>query len=59
MKKSLLTSGGGLDKRSCQPRPFGDLLTEMLHSDSPLAIGYRAFIASTESGAEKGGQSDE
>lgn len=59
MKKSLLTSGGGLDKRSCQPRPFGDLLTEMLLSDSPFAKEYRTFLASTESGAEKGGQSDE
>lgn len=36
------------------PRLVGDILTEMLQSDSPLAENYRKFLASKESNAEKG-----
>ncbi len=46
-------------KEPYDPRPIGAILTEMLHSDSPLAKGYRKFVASKESSAEKGDQSDE
>ena len=55
MGKSLLTNGRGLDYRCGQPRPIGAILTEMLQSDSPLAQGYRAYLAQKESYAEKGG----
>ena len=50
------SSGRGLDIRSGQPRLVGDILTEMLSSDSPLAKGYRKYLASKEYGAEKGGE---
>lgn len=38
------------------PRPVGDILTKMLRSNSPLAKGYRNFLASKENSAEKGGE---
>lgn len=56
MEKSLFTSGRGLDKRSGQPRLVGDILTEMLSGNSPLAKGYRKYLASKENSAEKGGE---
>lgn len=56
MDKSLLTSGRGLDKRDCQPRLVGDILTEMLLGNSPLAKGYRKYLASKENCTEKGGE---
>ena len=36
------------------PRLLGDILTKMLHSDSPLAKGFRRFLASKEKSAGKG-----
>ena len=33
--------GRGQDNRCNQPRPVGDILTEMFSSNSPLARGYR------------------
>lgn len=33
---------------------LGSILTEMLHSDLPLAQNFRKFMASKESNAEKG-----
>ncbi len=39
-----------------QPRLVGSILSEMLHSSSPLAKGYRQFVASKEKSAEKGGE---
>lgn len=36
------------------PRLVGDILSEMLSSDSPLAKGYRKHLASIEINAEKG-----
>ena len=47
-EKSFLTSGRGLTKRYCRPRPIGDIINEMLRSDSPLAKGYRKLVASKE-----------
>ena len=40
---------------SREPQSVGDILNEMLRSDSPLAKGYRKFLASKENSAEKGG----
>jgi len=56
MKESLLTSGRGLNNSTGQPRLAGDILSMMLHSDSPLAKGYRMHLASIEHCAEKGGE---
>lgn len=47
--------GGNL----CQPLCVGDILREMLLSDSPLAQGYRRYLAAVKAKAEKGGQWDE
>lgn len=45
--------GRGQDNRCNQPRPVGDILTEMFSSNSPLARGYRQHptpsLASTSS----------
>ena len=38
------------------PRLVGDILSEMLSSDSPLAMGYRQHQAKKKSDAEKGGR---
>lgn len=43
-------------RRSNEPRLVGDILTEMLSGNSPLAKGYRKYLASKENGAEKGGE---
>lgn len=37
-----------------EPRLVGDILNEMFSSDSPLAKGYRKYLAAKENGAEKG-----
>lgn len=37
-------------QKSNEPRLLGSILSEMLHSDSPLAVGYRQYIASKENG---------
>lgn len=36
------------------PRLIGAIIEEMLRSNSPLAKGYRKFLASKENIAEKG-----
>lgn len=54
-KESLLTSGRGLDRRDCRPRLVGSIIKEMFLGNSPLAKGYRKFLASIENSAEKGG----
>lgn len=33
-----------------EPRLLGSIVSEMLHGNSPLAIGYRQYIASQENG---------
>ena len=35
-------------KKSNEPRLLGSIVSEMLHGNSPLAIGYRQYIASRE-----------
>ena len=40
-------------KKSKEPRLLGSIVEEMLHGDSPLAVGYRQYIASQEIGEAK------
>jgi hypothetical protein len=51
-----ISSGRGLGKRCGNPHRVGDIITEMFLGNSPLAKGYRKFIASKENSAEKGGE---
>ena len=37
-------------KKSKEPRLLGSIVEEMLHGSSPLAVGYRQYIASQENG---------
>ena len=37
-------------KKSNEPRLLGSIVKEMLHGESPLAVGYRQYIASLENG---------
>ena len=37
-------------KKSHEPRLLGSIVEEMLHGSSPLAVGYRQYIASQENG---------
>ena len=37
-------------KKSNEPRLLGSIVEEMLHGNSPLAVGYRQYIASLENG---------
>ena len=37
-------------KKSKEPRLLGSIVEEMLHGSSPLAVGYRQYIASLENG---------
>jgi hypothetical protein len=55
-KESLLTSGRGQDRRDCNPRRVGDIITEMFLGNSPLAKGYCKFVASKENSTQKGGE---
>jgi len=51
-----ISSGRGQNRRDCCPRRVGDIITEMFLGNSPLAKGYRMFLASKEYVAEKGGE---
>jgi hypothetical protein len=46
----------GSVKNSHEPRRVGHIITEMFLGNSPIANGYRKFIASEENSAEKGGE---
>lgn len=48
MKKVLNRNFEAGSKKSNEPRLLGSIVNEMLHSDSPLAKGYRQYIASHE-----------
>lgn len=37
-------------KKSLKPRLLGSIVEEMLYGNSPLAVGYRQYIASQENG---------
>lgn len=48
MKKVLKSNIEAGSKKSKEPRLLGSIVEEMLHGDSPLAVGYRQYIASLE-----------
>jgi len=48
MKKVLKSNFGTGSRESNEPRLLGSIVSEMLHGNSPLAIGYRQYIASQE-----------
>jgi len=49
-----LDLGRPLGSEMKEPQVIGDVLNEMLQSNSPLAKGYRKHIARKEIRAEKG-----
>ena len=50
MKKVLKHNIKAGSKKSKEPRLLGSIVEEMLHGSSPLAVGYRQYIASQENG---------
>ena len=48
MKKVLKSNIEAGSRESNEPRLLGSIVSEMLHGNSPLAIGYRQYIASQE-----------
>lgn len=48
MKKVLKCNIEAGSRESNEPRLLGSIVSEMLHGKSPLAIGYRQYIASQE-----------
>lgn len=50
MKKVLDSSLKAGSQENKEPRLLGSIVEEMLHSNSPLAKGYRQYIASLEAG---------
>ena len=56
MKKVLNRNFEAGSKKSNEPRLLGSIVNEMLHSNSPLAKGYRKYLASKGNSAEKGGE---
>lgn len=48
MKKVLKSNIKAGSRESNEPRLLGSIVSEMLHGNSPLAIGYRQYIASQE-----------
>lgn len=51
--KKVLSPGSD---NSNEPRRIGEVIDDMLHSDSPFAKGYREFLASTEGAPDSGGE---
>ena len=54
-KNNFSVKSRGLDACHHQPHLVGDIIMEMLSSDSPLATGYRRHMAYDKENAEKGG----
>ena len=50
MKKVLKSNIEAGSRESSEPRLLGSIVEEMLHGNSPLAKGYRQYIASQENG---------
>ena len=48
MSKKITIKAGS--KKNNEPRLLGSIVEEMLHGNSPLAVGYRQYIASQENG---------
>ena len=55
MKKVLNVQAQAGSRTASKPRLVGEILQGMLASQSPLARGYRAYLASCGNAAEKGG----
>lgn len=53
MKKVLKNNFEAGSQESHEPRLLGSIVEEMLHGNSPLAKGYRQYIASLENGEEE------
>ena len=53
MEQSCNAQAGSRNEN--EPRLVGEILQGMLSSQSPLARGYRAYLASCGNTAEKGG----
>jgi len=53
MKKVLNRNIEAGSRESSEPRLLGSIVSEMLHGNSPLARGYRQFIASQEKQEEE------
>ena len=56
MKQVLKSNIEAGSRESNEPRLLGSIVSEMLHGDSPLAIGYRQYIASRENEEEESDQ---
>lgn len=55
--KKVLNPNQQAGSTTCnEPRPIGDILAEMLSSDSPLANGRRKLLTYKPNLAQKGGQ---
>ncbi len=52
MKKVLNTKMMAGARKMNAPRPIGELLAEFFRSDSPLAVGYRRWLADRKEGKE-------
>lgn len=50
MKKVFIQNNEAGSRESEEPRLLGSIVSEMLHGHSPLAVGYRQYIASQENG---------
>jgi hypothetical protein len=50
MKKVLKSNIKAGSRELKEPRLLGSIVEEMLHGNSPLAVGYRQYIASQENG---------
>lgn len=50
-KKMISKSISGMG-RDHKPRLVGSIINEILHSDSPLALGYRKYLTSKEKGGQ-------
>ena len=55
MKKVLNVQAQAGSRTASEPRLVGEILQGMLSSQSPLARGYRTYLAATGNAAEKGG----
>lgn len=53
MKQVLNSYSHAGSKNNNEPRLLGSIVNEMLHGNSPLAVGYRQYIASHENATEK------
>lgn len=56
MNKDLFTRRPSGSGKMNEPKVIGEVLDEYFRSDEPLARGYRKFLASKKSSAEKGGE---